>query len=105
MNDLYKIGLIFNSEGYWHPWEVDFSWGVAGVLTGYDLPDLIGSMAPRKVALAGLQNQLLEPASEDVINLDMEFPRSVYKHKNASDNIKITESTEDLVSIINWSFR
>ncbi|MFC2124868.1 alpha/beta hydrolase family protein [Bacteroidota bacterium] len=104
MNDLYKIGFIFNSAGYWHPWEIDFSWGIAGVLTGYDLPDLIGCMAPRKVVLAGLQNQLMEPASEDVINLDMEFPRSVYSYKKVSENLNITDKTKDLVSLVNWCF-
>lgn len=104
MNDLYKIGLVFNSPSYWHPWEIDFSWGIAGVLTGYDLPDLIGCIAPRKVALLGLQNQLMVPASEDVINLDMNFPRSVYKYKKASANLKITRDPNDLESLVNWSF-
>ena len=104
MNDLYKIGFVFNSNSYWHPWEIDFSWGIAGVLTGYDLPDLIGCIAPRKVTLAGLKNQLLEPASEDVINLDMDFPRSAYKYKKASGNLKITKDTNNLESLVNWCF-
>ncbi|NND06542.1 MAG: xylan esterase [Saprospiraceae bacterium] len=105
MNDLYKIGLVFNSPGYWHPWEIDFSWGIAGVLTGYDLPDLIGCIAPRKVALAGLKNQLLETATDEAINLDMKFPHSVYKYKNASENIKIEEDVNDLGSLVNWCFK
>ena len=104
MNDLYKIGLVFNSEGYWHPWEIDFSWGVAGALTAYDLPDLIGCMAPRKVVLAGLKNQLLEPASEDVIELDMAFPKKVYASKNVEQNLKITSSTDDISSLVDWCF-
>ena len=105
MNDFYKIGLVFNSEDYWHPWEIDFSWGVAGALTAYDLPDLIGCFAPRKIVLAGLQNQLLEPASEDVINLDMDFPRTVYKQKQVMDHLKILRWAEDLVTLVNWSFK
>lgn len=104
MNDLYKIGLIFNSEGYWHPWEIDFSWGVAGALTGYDLPDLVGCLAPRKVVLAGLQNQLLEPASEEVIEIDAAFPKKAYASINAAQNLKITPATEDIISLVNWCF-
>jgi hypothetical protein len=104
MNDMYKIGLIDNDGGYWHPYEIDFSWGVAGVLTAYDLPDLIGCMAPRKVVLAGLKNQLLEPASEDVIELDMAFPEKVYAAKNVEQNLKIASSTEDISSLVDWCF-
>ncbi len=49
MNQSYKVDIIKRSEDYWHPIEVDFASGIAGVLTAYDLPDLIGSIAPRKV--------------------------------------------------------
>jgi hypothetical protein len=104
MNDLYKIGLVYNDDGYWHPWEIDFSWGVAGALTAYDLPDLIGCMAPRKVALAGLNNQLLEPASEEDIILDMDFPRKVYMSEDIAQNLKITSSKEDIPSLVDWCF-
>ena len=104
MNDLYKIGLVYNDDGYWHPWEIDFSWGVAGALTAYDLPDLIGCISPRKVVLAGLKNQLLEPASEEVIKLDMAFPKKVYKAFNAEQNLKITLSEEDIGILVNWCF-
>ncbi len=104
MNDIYKIGLVFNDDGYWHPWEIDFSWGVAGVLTAYDLPDLIGSLAPRKVVLSGLKNQLLEPASDQVIQLDMAFPGEVYSTMNARENLKIVSSEEDISSLADWCF-
>ena len=33
---------------------------IAGVLKAYDLPDLIGSIAPRKIALVDLQDQMLD---------------------------------------------
>ena len=103
MNKLYRIGLIKNEGGgYVHPYEVDFSWGVAGALTGYDLPDIVGCIAPRKVVLAGMKNQLLEPASDKEIELDTAFPRLAYSHRNASANLRIVPATEDLTQLVDW---
>jgi len=105
MNRFYKIGMTKNEGGgTWHPYEVDFSWGIAGVLTAYDLPDLIGCVAPRKVLLAQLKDQMLDPASEALISEDMEFPRASYTSKNASANIKIVSSYDNLVSLVDWCF-
>jgi len=60
MNKLYKIGLTpTGNKGTGHPYEVNFSWGVAGVLKAYDLPDLIGCIAPRKVAMAEMPAMIL----------------------------------------------
>jgi len=104
MNELYKIGLVYNDDGYEHPWEIDFSWGVAGALTAYDLPDLIGCIAPRKIVLVGIKDQLLELASDEVVELDMAFPRKVYTLKNTDRNLKIISSDIDLGSLVEWSF-
>jgi len=106
MNRFYKIGLTpREGGGNWHPYEVDFSWGVAGVLTAYDLPDLIGCIAPRKVVLAGLKDQMLEPASPELINQELDFPLSVYSSKKSSENIKIVSSYTSLGSLVDWSFQ
>jgi cephalosporin-C deacetylase-like acetyl esterase len=106
MNRFYKIGLTAREGGgLWHPNEVDFSWGVAGVLTAYDLPDLIGCIAPRKVQLAGTKDQMLEPASDDLVNQDAAFPISVYAFKNASGNFRIVKSDTSPVSLVEWSFK
>lgn len=106
MNRFYKIGLTpREGGGNWHPYEVDFSWGVAGVLTAYDLPDLIGCVAPRKVVLAGLKDQMLEPASPELINQELDFPLSVYSSKKSSENIKIVSSYTSLGSLVDWSFQ
>ena len=83
---------------------MDFSSTIAGVLTAYDLPDLVGSVAPRKVLLAGLKDQLLEPASEALINEEMKFPRAVYDFKKTSSNMKIVSSSGNLSSFVDWSF-
>jgi hypothetical protein len=106
MNEFYRIGLIRNEGGgHVHPYEVDFSWGVAGALTGYDLPDLLGCIAPRKVALTGLKNQLLEPASDLEIRTDTAFPGRAYSHHDASANLRIVPAGEDLVSLVDWCLK
>ena len=106
MNRFYRIGLIKNEGGgHVHPYEVDFSWGVAGALTAYDLPDLLGCIAPRKVALAGLRNQLLEPASDEEIRQDTAFPLAAYAHHNASSNLRIVQVSEDLGPLAEWCLK
>lgn len=103
MNRIYRIGLTEREGGgTHHPYEVDFSWGVAGVLTAYDLPDLIGCIAPRKVVFAGLKDHMLEPASAELINEELEFPRIVYSLKKAAENIDIISSDVEPGHIINF---
>jgi cephalosporin-C deacetylase-like acetyl esterase len=106
MNRIFRIGLTKNErvvQG--HPYEVDFSWGIAGVLTAYDLPDLIGCMAPRKVAMADLKDHSLESASEDLIKEEMTFPHSVYSYKGVPENLKITSSSETSGDLVDWCFK
>lgn len=105
MDRFYKMGLTDHDVGgIHHPYEVDFSWGIAGVLTGYDLPDLIGCIAPRKVLLAGLQNPRLETASNELIAGETAFPRTVYAYKNATGNLRIVSSCERLIPLVDWGF-
>jgi hypothetical protein len=106
INRFYKIGIIKRENGNTHhPIEIDFSWGVPGVMTVYDLPDLIACMAPRKVIFMGLKDQMLEPASSELIDEELSFPRYVYSLNNAQGNIKITSPREDPISIITSLFR
>jgi len=106
MNRDYRIGFTSREGGgYWHPYEVDFTWGVAGALTAYDLPDLIACIAPRKIALAGLKNQMMEPASQELTVRELEFPVSVYSSKKSSEKIKIVTSYSSLGSLVDWSFQ
>jgi hypothetical protein len=105
MNRFYKFGLIENEGGgTGHPYEVEFNWGIAGVLKGYDLPDLMGCIAPRKLVLAALQNQQLEDADRELIERDTAFPQSVYNYKKVPGNLSIVSSKEDIVSLVNWAF-
>lgn len=106
MNRIYRIGLTpTGNKGVGHLFEVDFSWGVAGVLKAYDLPDLIGCLAPRKIVLAGLRDHAMEFATDDLINQEMAFPRSSYAHKNADANLKIVPSGENRPDLVDWCFK
>ena len=86
-------------------YEFPFTCCVAGALTAYDLPDLIGSLSPRKVVLAEINNHLKRPASKEIIDEEMAFPQKVYSSKNASDNLKILPGAKDLNAIIDWCFK
>jgi cephalosporin-C deacetylase-like acetyl esterase len=78
---------------------------VAGALTAYDLPDLIGCIAPRRICLADIKDQLNKNASTEQINEDLIFPRFVYSQKDASNNINIVTQSGNLNSIISLSFK
>jgi hypothetical protein len=82
-----------------------FTCCVAGSLTAYDLPDLIGTIAPRKVVLIETNDQMKKPASPEMIKEEMEFPLKVYAAKNASANLKIVSKTNELNSILDWCFK
>ncbi len=79
-------------------------YAVAGALTAYDLPDLIGCMAPRKITLVELKDQMKQPASKELIDEELSFPRSVYSLKNVTKNLKILPSTEDIGSVVSLCF-
>jgi dienelactone hydrolase len=105
MNRFYRVGITKNEGGgLWHPYEVNFSWGIGGVLTAYDLPDLIACIAPRKVAISGIKDQMLEQASNELIDKEMEFAKAVYVIKNVPSNLRISSSSEDLNATIEWCF-
>ena len=106
MNRLYRIGVTKRpgSDDYWHPYEIDFTWGIASVLTAYDLPDLMGCIAPRKIILADPRDPMLEPATPEMIDKETEFPRSVYSSVQAQGNLRILKKIDDLGSIVHWGF-
>jgi hypothetical protein len=106
MNRIFKIGLIpTGNKGPGLPYELDFSSTIAGVLTAYDLPDLIACIAPRKVAMVNLKDHALESASGELIEQEMAFPRSAYSNKNAPVNLKIVSEGEFNRDLIDWAFR
>ena len=104
MNRLIRVGLTQVGRGVQHPYEVDFTYGVSGVLKAYDLPDLLGCIAPRKAALIDIKDHTLQSASEDIIKEDMAFPLSVYSDKGAQANLKINASPESYGDLVDWCF-
>ena len=104
-NKFYKIGITpIPGHDYWHPVQVDFKWGVAKALTAYDLPDLIGAIAPRKVALINLKDQMLQPASSALVEEEMTFPRAAFSSKNVTGNLRVLDNLDNLGEIVKWSF-
>ena len=77
---------------------------VPGALTAYDLPDLIGCIAPRKVALVGGDDQMKKTASRELIDETLSFPRAVYAIKNSTSKLYIVSSDENISSIERWCF-
>jgi dienelactone hydrolase len=103
-NRLYKVGITpIPGHDYWHPVWVDFNWGVASALTSYDIPDLIGAIAPRKVTLIEPNNQMMVPASSAVVDEEMEFPKAAYNAKNKSGNLRVLQNKDDLGAVVKWS--
>jgi dienelactone hydrolase len=78
---------------------------VAGALTKYDLPDLMGLIAPRKIAVVDLKDQLKGPASGKMLEKELSFPFSVYSQQNLPGNINVAAAPYDLGSILDWSFK
>lgn len=99
------MGLTPRSNGgYWHPYEVDFDWGVAGALHGYDLPDLIGCIAPRRVFLSSLLDQQLKPATVELINQELHFPRQAYQQVQAVSQLRVADHYSTWPEVIRWCF-
>ncbi len=75
---------------------------VAGALTAYDLPDLIASLAPRKIALVDSKDQMKQTAGEGLIKEELAFPGNVYSARNAAGNLRIIPATNDMASVAGW---
>ena len=104
LNKFFKMGRTETGNGsVEHPYEFNFSWGVAGALQGYDLPDLIANIAPRKVVMADTKNQLLEVLPESELRKELYFPISVYDNK-APRNFKLAFANTNLVSLVDLCF-
>lgn len=103
LNRDYRLGLTrLEGQGTGH--EVDFSWGIASVLTQYDLPDLLACIAPRKVVLTGIRNELLQPATPGQVDFELKFPRAVYATKGKAENLRVFERARNDVSIMSWLY-
>jgi hypothetical protein len=75
MNHFYNSGFIYGT--------------VPGSLRAYDLPDLMASLAPRKLLVAGITDSLGKSASPDIISDDMDIVRNAYQLRNVNDQLNI----------------
>jgi dienelactone hydrolase len=76
---------------------------VAGALTAYDLPDLIGSLAPRRIALLNSVDYLGKPALETAVRSSAVFPLAAFSHADAEQNIRmVTDPTVDITDLVAW---
>jgi dienelactone hydrolase len=105
-NRYHKMGLS-RPEGpdKDYPYEVDFSWGIASVLTAYDLPDLLASIAPRKVELVIPKDQRKEPATPLVVQQELGFASRVYELRKATANLNIQYEPIPAASLAEWGFK
>ena len=104
LNKFYRMGVTKTEYGgVGHPFEVDFSWGVAGVLRGYDLPDLIAAIAPRKVVMAGTKNHMLEVLQEPQLREELEFPLSAF-NKKAPSKFTLASTGNNIISLIDSAY-
>jgi dienelactone hydrolase len=78
---------------------------VAGALTAYDLPDLMGIIAPRKLAIIEPKDHIKQPINIDLVDREMAFLKKAYSHRNAGKNLNILPSMEDLNVFVNWKFK
>jgi len=68
----------------------DFIYGtVAGSLSAYDLPDLMASLAPRKLLLSGITDSIGKPANPETIRVNTDIIRNSYKHNSAPEQLTI----------------
>ena len=76
----------------------------AGALQAYDLPDLMGCIAPRRLLIDGIRDQTLEPALDKMVEEELAFPRKAYSFTGKPDNLKIFQAGYDIISLTEWSF-
>jgi hypothetical protein len=102
VRSLVSYRAVVNNELY----EREFlNYYVGGALTAYDLPDLIATIAPRKIALVELRDQLMQSVSEEYLDNELAFPISIYSQKESPWNIEIVPTTDNINSIIDWGFK
>jgi dienelactone hydrolase len=75
---------------------------VAGALTAYDLPDLIGSLAPRKCVVLRPRDHLNEPADPADVESITKFAFDAYAARGHEDSIRLASSGELLVDAVSW---
>jgi cephalosporin-C deacetylase-like acetyl esterase len=85
-------------------YKISFECTVAGALTAYDLPDLIGCISPERVLLVQPKDHMLNSASQELINQELQFPLRIYSQKNVPGNLKVLTTSENPGQLMKWCF-
>ncbi len=72
---------------------------VYGALKSYDLPDLVATIAPKKVVMIDIKDQLKNLAKDSEVDKEYGFVKQVYKKVNASDNFVLIKSDKNKSAI------
>jgi hypothetical protein len=78
---------------------------VGGALKSFDLPDLAGSLAPRKLTMVNVTSGVTEGEDINAIDEDMSVIQSAYKRRNSEKEHQIIRNnTNDITEILSdWS--
>jgi hypothetical protein len=49
--------------------------------------------------MADVRNSMLQPASQEVIDEELKFPRAAYSHKKVPDNLRIVDKPDVVASL------
>jgi len=78
---------------------------VPGALKAYDLPDLAGNLAPRKLLVVNVTDGNSESTDAESINKDLDPIKTVYHYRNADGQLNIVseKSTEKIFDLyLEW---
>ena len=78
---------------------------IGGVLTEYDLPDLVGLLSPRPAFLAGMRGHTLEPLPVGDLDADLAFARESYGKESASNCLcadQVSDATHQVEALQDW---
>ena len=78
---------------------------VGGALKSFDLPDLAGSLAPRKLTMVNVVSGTSQEDDLNTIDEDMSVIQSAYKRRNSEKEHQIIRNnTNDITEILSdWS--
>jgi dienelactone hydrolase len=91
LNQFYSMDNLYSAPG--------------GVLSAYDLSDLVACLAPNPIMMLNTLDQNLQPASQGHVNETYQFARLVYKNQKAADRLMIKDNMDESAirsSISNW---
>ncbi|NMC36734.1 MAG: hypothetical protein GYA41_00235 [Bacteroidales bacterium] len=55
--------------------------------------------------MTGIRNEMLKPASDELIRQELSYPISVYSSKNIPGNIMLGSSDMSYTSMLQWSLQ